>query len=181
MDTVRERFNLYLLLMLAALLACGCQTGKKKKLETTLRVHAEATEDTSFTRTVKIFKDESVTMKIHEMPMLSDLDLTEAKIVEAMGGFALSLKFNPMGRWTLDHHTSMNIGRHLAIFVMFGEKPAVSRWIAAPIISNRASDGMIVFTPDCTREEAEQIILGLAQAKEKTKSKKDDQTAEEAK
>ena len=35
------------------------------------------------------------------------------------------------------------------------------RWLAAPVISHRISDGVLVFTPDATREEAEEIALGL--------------------
>jgi len=170
MDSAWNRFNLYLMLAGIAVLLCGCKTGKDKKVETTLRVHAEATENTSFTRKVKIYKDESLAMKVHEMPMLSDIDLLDAKVVDTMGGgFAISLKFNAMGRWTLDQHTSLNIGRHLAIYAMWGNKPAVSRWLAAPIISKRTADGMIIFTPDATREEAEEIVRGLPHGKTESK------------
>jgi len=93
------------------------------------------------------------------------VDVVDAKIVEALGGFALQIKFNPMGRWQLDQYTGLNIGRHYAIFMMFGNKPAVTRWIAAPIISHRISNGVILFTPDCTREEAELIVQGLPHEK----------------
>jgi len=180
MDIVRERFNLYLLLALTATLLCGCQTGKGKKDETTLRIHAEATENTSFTRTVKIFKNESVSMDVHDLPMLTDRDVTEAKVVNTVGGgFAISLKFNSTAKWMLDHHTSQNIGRHLAIFVMFGKDPSISRWIAAPIISQRWSDGMIIFTPDATREEAEQIVAGLKGDTNKGAFEKEDAEAKQ--
>ena len=164
MNCATGRFNLYLTLCLGALLLCGCKTSKSKQPEAVIRIHAHATEDTSFTRTVKVFKNESVSMKIHQMPLLSEMDLADAKVVEALGGFAISLKFKPTGQWRLDHYTSLNIGRNYAIFVIFGKDPAISRWIAAPIISSRISDGMIIFTPDCTREEAEEIVRGLAKA-----------------
>ena len=38
---------------------------------------------------------------------------------------------------------------------------AEGRWLAAPRINKRIADGVLVFTPDATREEAEQIALGL--------------------
>jgi len=140
-------------------------TPEENKVQTTLLVHAEATDDTSFTRKVRVFQDESVTMKVHDLPLVSDGELVDAQVVDAMGGFAIMLKFNASAKRMLDYHTSMNIGRHLAIFVLFGEKPTTSRWIAAPIISSRISDGMLIFTPDCTRLEADKIVAGLQQEK----------------
>ena len=164
------RFNLYLLLAALTLGGTACQTGKSKKLETSLRIHTEARAEASFTRKIKVFKDESVPMLINDMPLLTDVDVVDAQIVEALGGFALQIKFNPTGRWQLDKHTGLNIGRHYAIFVLFGNDPAVSRWIAAPIISHRIANGVILFTPDCTREEAELIVQGLPQEQPKTES-----------
>jgi preprotein translocase subunit SecD len=161
MDLASCRFNLILLLTALVLGCSGCQTGKSKKVETTIRIHAEAKADDGFTQKVKIFKDESVLMQVHQMPMTSDVDIVDAKVVETLGGFAIQLKLNAMGRWQFDHYTAMNIGRHYAIFALWGKKPSISRWIAAPIISNRISDGIILFTPDATREEAEAIVLGL--------------------
>ena len=176
MDIALRRFNLYLLLAMLALGGTACQTSKSKKLETTLRVHAEAKDDSGFTDKIKVFKDESVSMRVDQMPLLTDIDVEEARVVEALGGFALQIKFTPMGRWQLDQFTGLNIGRHYAIFVLFGKDPAVARWIAAPIVSHRISNGVILFTPDCTREEAELIVQGLPH-KEKPKdaeAKKDE-------
>jgi hypothetical protein len=42
------------------------------------------------------------------------------------------------------------------------------RWLAAPVISHRIGDGVLVFTPDATREEAEEIALGLNNVAKKT-------------
>ena len=36
-----------------------------------------------------------------------------------------------------------------------------ARWLAAPMITRRITNGLFVFTPDCSREEAERIVLGL--------------------
>ncbi len=38
---------------------------------------------------------------------------------------------------------------------------ADSRWLAAPVISRRISNGVLVFTADCERDEADQLVLGL--------------------
>jgi murein DD-endopeptidase MepM/ murein hydrolase activator NlpD len=42
-----------------------------------------------------------------------------------------------------------------------GRKTRDGRWLAAPIITRRISNGVLVFTPDCSREEADQLVLGL--------------------
>ena len=59
------------------------------------------------------------------------------------------------------------------VFVQFGEKPGKALWLAAPIISNRISDGTLLFTPDASRENTEAIVQGLTK-KESKKAAKDD-------
>jgi hypothetical protein len=41
------------------------------------------------------------------------------------------------------------------------KKVTASRWLAAPVISRRISNGVLVFTADCERDEADQLVLGL--------------------
>src|SRR5258707_149936 len=64
-----------------------------------------------------------------------------------------------------EQYSGANPGLHLAIFSEFpdpqNEKVALSRWLAAPRISRRIADGILSFTPDATREEAEEIALAL--------------------
>ena len=167
MDFDWRRFNTYLLLAVAVGLLSGCQTSTPKKLNTVLRVHPEAVENTTFTKKIRVFKDQSVEMKIDDSPLLTDADVVNAGVVEALGGFAIQIKFSPRGQWLLDQHSSLNRGKHLAIFVEFGVKPGIARWIAAPIISHRISDGILIFTPDATREEAEEITGNLGEKKAK--------------
>jgi preprotein translocase subunit SecD len=164
MDLVRRRFNTYLLSLLCVASLCGCITtgSKKKSEETVLRVHAEARDNSSFTRKVTVLRTSPVDMVVDQSPILTDEEVADARVVEALGGFAIQIKFDSRGQWLLDHHTSLNLGRHLAIFVSYGgKKNTKSRWLAAPIISQRVSDGMLIFTPDATREEADEIVLGL--------------------
>ena len=52
-------------------------------------------------------------------------------------------------------------GKRFAIFCKFGEHLKNERWLAAPVISRRIADGVLIFTPDATREEADEIVLGL--------------------
>lgn len=161
MDMRPGRFNLYLLTLLGVLVLCGCQTNKNKSGDTVLRVHVEARDDGGFTRKISVLRSPPVQMRIDDSPLVTEEQVTSAKVVEALGGFALVIKFDARARWLMDEYSSLNIGRHFAVFAQWGKKPAVARWIAAPIISNRISDGTLIFTPDTTREEAEQIARGL--------------------
>jgi hypothetical protein len=161
MDFASNRFNTYLLAALAACLLCACASAKHKKMNAVLRVHPEATENTTFTKTVSVFRDHPVEIKVDQSPLLTEDEVASAQVVNALGGFALVIKFNPRGQWLLDQHSSLHRGKHLAIFVEFGEKPGIHRWIAAPILSNRISDGTLIFTPDATREEAEEFASTL--------------------
>ena len=56
----------------------------------------------------------------------------------------------------------------MPIFCQFGEKLGKARWLAAPVISRRNSNGLLVFTPDADREEAAEIELGLNNLARKT-------------
>lgn len=174
MDSVRHRFNFYLLTALSALLFCGCASHKKKELVTVLRVHAEAKDNTTFTSKIKLYESDPMEMVVDQSPLLSDAQVEKASVVEALGGFALVLQFDKRGQWLLDQHTSLNLGRHLAIFVQYGEKSEKARWLAAPILSSRISDGALIFTPDVTRDEADLIVKGLGIKKGLDKPAKND-------
>ena len=173
MTTGRTRFNICLLL-LAAVLAAGCQThGKKDKEVSTLRVHMETIPDMlSFSRTVEVFRAHPVSITVDTSPFLTEANVASAKVVESTNaGFDLQIHFDRRGTWLLEEYTTSNPGRHMAIFSEFGERLKHSRWLAAPIIRRRISDGILTFTPDATKEEAEQIAAGLNAVAKKIEEK----------
>ncbi|MEY4387734.1 MAG: hypothetical protein RLY20_3017 [Verrucomicrobiota bacterium] len=174
MNIATRRFNLYLLALLGAAFITACASSKKEKQpETSLRVHTEATSTTAFTKKVSLLEQSPIDLVVDQSPLLSDLDVDSASVVNSLGGYAIVIKFNKRGQWLLDEHSSLNIGRHLVVFVQYGEKPAKAKWIAAPIISNRISDGALIFTPDVSREDAEAIVKGLGIKKGLDKPAKD--------
>jgi len=167
-----KRFNPNLLLVpaFAAMLAlhCSCQSPKtnRKKIFSTLRVHLEAGQEApERNQQVLISRANPVSVNVQKSPFLTEASVKEAKLVEVVGGFALSVKFDVQGGWLLEQFSTANLGKHFAIFSQFpipsNEKMAEGRWLAAPRINKRIADGVLVFTPDATREEAEQIALGL--------------------
>jgi preprotein translocase subunit SecD len=157
------RFNIYLLASLALLLACGCQTaeGKKKKEATHIELHLETNQDaTDRNEGVPIYRDKGAQfyVNVEKEPFLDEGNIEDAKVVDEVGGFAIQLKFTWRGTQLLDGISSGNRGKRIAVYSRFGKDP---RWLGAPIITKRLSNGTFTFTPDATREEADRIVRGL--------------------
>jgi len=172
-------FNLYFafaLCLVALGSACSTTRGKsgatkKGKEISTLRLHLEVNADgTERNGPVPVFREQPVMVNVNKEFFLNEGDVVEALVVEAMGGFALSVHFDPHGKLLLDTVTTSNKGRRIAIFSRFGEV-GKARWLAAPLIRQRITDGVLTFTPDATREEAERIALGLNQVAKELKKK----------
>ena len=83
--------------------------------------------------------------------------LFRSAVVDVLGGYSISVQFNKQGSMLLEQYTTGSKGKHMAISAEFGQM----RWIAAPVITQRIGDGLFVFTPDTSREEAERIVSGL--------------------
>jgi preprotein translocase subunit SecD len=160
-----NRFNLYLVLALAAVAVCGCQIfggTKAEKQLSTLRLHLEVNRDgTKANEPVPIYRQKPVMVNVEKEPFLTEADVAEAKVIDVVGGFALRIRFDHPGAALLEEYTTANLGRKIAIFSQFGEKIKDCRWLAAPVIARRITDGVLTFTPDATREECEEIALGL--------------------
>jgi preprotein translocase subunit SecD len=170
-----QRFNLYLLMAVAAAMVCGCRTSsaekKSKKLVSTLRLHLEMGRDRSnTTEVVPIYRRKPIMVNVEKVPFLTEAEVAEAKVIDVDGDFALSLKFDHPGTALYEAYTTANRGRRIAVFSQFGEQIKTNRWLAAPIISRRVTDGVFTFTPDTTREEAEVIALGLNNVAKKIRS-----------
>jgi hypothetical protein len=71
----------------------------------------------------------------------------------------------------LEQYTASNPGKRVAIFSQFGKKLDQARWLAAPVIYRRISDGVLTFTPDTDLKEAEEIELGLNNHAKETQPK----------
>jgi preprotein translocase subunit SecD len=187
MITGRYRFNVYLLIACAALLAFGCQTEKKKEVKqekkeekpkekkqlSNLRIHMEVSEmPGDFSTRVPIYrKDTSITVNVDKDPFLTEVNVTSAKVMDVIGGFALRIEFDHEGALLLENYTTANPGRRIAIFSVFGKGPEEHRWLGAPLIAKRITDGVLVFTPDASREEAERIAKGLNNVHEELEKK----------
>jgi hypothetical protein len=163
-STAALRFSIIFLLaaVLAGFVGCKSPESEKKKELTTLRIHVQASNDGAQSAdVVPVFRENPVLVKIERAPFLSEANVASAAVVDDLGGFALRVQFERRGRWLLEQYTTLNKGRHLAIYSQFGTTPNQTRWLAAPRVTQRIADGVLVFTPDATREEADRIVRGL--------------------
>ncbi len=191
MVTCLRRFNTYLLAAALVAMLAGCQTAdsKRGKQLATLRFHVEVNRDAGDrSESVTISRAARIQINVDKEPFLNEAYVARAKVLDAMGGFILSVQFDHRGTLMLEQNSATNPGKHLAIAAQWGEKEKqVARWLAAPIIAHRISEGLINFTPDATREEAEEIAHGLNNVaiengnQEKPKNKPKDKPKEESK
>jgi preprotein translocase subunit SecD len=162
-----QRFNTYLLVTaaVAAVAVCGCQSTDQKlpkSLLSTLRLHLQASFDGSKTNeSVPVYREKPVWVTVEQMPFVTEANVSSASVVDGVGGYVLRIQFDHDGTILLEECTAANRGRKMAIFSQFGKEIKDYRWLAAPMINHRITDGILVFTPDATREEAEEIALGL--------------------
>ncbi|MBI4324273.1 MAG: hypothetical protein HY674_03325 [Chloroflexi bacterium] len=158
--TIRSNpFNILLLWLAMALgLAAGCMTtreGTQGKEATVLRFHLEVNPDgTHHNIPISVY---GIPVNVQRDPFLDEGSIQEAAVVDSLGGFSLKVRFDHHGTLVLDNMTTASKGQRIAVFSQFGQ----ARWLAAPVINRRISDGVFVFTPDATKEEAERIVKGL--------------------
>jgi hypothetical protein len=162
MKVCARRFNVYFALAAAMAMLCGCQTDKQDEKTGALRVHLETNpgpEGTS--QDVSVLRSDPVSVTIAPDPILTEANIIAAKVIELPGGFAIEVQFDEMSASALEQFTAAYPGRHLVIYGQWGDKLANGRWLAAPLITHRISDGVLAFTPDASRDEADELVLGL--------------------
>jgi len=160
------RFNSYLALALA-LVAAGCNTSKPGKLtEASLRLHLEVNPDGSDrNEAIPVGRQETFRVNVEKRAFLNEFNIERASVVDTMGGYSISVQFDKEGSWLLEQYTAANKGKRMAIAAEFGEM----RWLAAPVMNQRIGNGLLIFTPDASREEAEKLVGGLNSFAEKVR------------
>lgn len=168
MNFYRRRFNLYFAPALFWLLVSGCALWHHKEPAAVLRVHIESeTSKAGPTKTIQVVRADPVMVNISTDPILTEADVTSARLLDAGDGFAVELTFEQTAGWRLEQFTGSNPGKHLAIFGQWSDKPADGRWLAAPIIVRRMADSKLTFTPDASHEEMEHWVNELNKAAKK--------------
>jgi hypothetical protein len=163
MKVYARRFNTYLVLATLLAFVCGCQTDKKTKEVSALRVHLQADpNETGATDTVSVLRGDPLSVAVGHNPILTEANVLAAKVIDSPGGFAIEIQFDESATLMLEQYTAANPGRHLVIFGQWGDKLADGRWLAAELITHRISNGQLAFTPDMdSRAQADRFVLGL--------------------
>src|SRR5690242_21855004 len=105
----QRRFNIYLMVALSVGLACGSQSPetKKKKELATLRLYIETNpHGLGHSQVVQILREAPFDVTIEQNPFLTEGNVAEAKVINAMGGYAISIQFNTEGKMLLEQYTS---------------------------------------------------------------------------
>jgi hypothetical protein len=158
------RFNSYFCLaaLAVAALLTGCTALAKKKNRpfASLRVHMQVQDTRMDHDFATVLRDQPVRIPIEKQPFLTEYNIADARVTESQGVLAIVIQLERKGTWTLENITSSNPGKNFAIFAQWGEKSEFTRWLAAPAIKVRITDGILAFTPDASREECESIVKG---------------------
>ena len=149
-------FNTYLLML--ALFVPGCKTPEERKEYSTFRMHIEANPDgTRYNGPVNIGRSDPFVVNIENAPFITEYHVENASVIDSVGGFEIIVQLNLQGTRLLEQYSLAARDKRAAIFSNFEQV----RWLAAPKLSRKISDGVLTFTPDCTREEADRIVHGL--------------------
>jgi preprotein translocase subunit SecD len=161
------RFNIILLATAALTALSGCQSpeSQHKNQIANLRVHLQTSPMSGRSAPVSVLRAAPITFYVETASILDESHLDHAQLREGPAGFQIALQLNRGGQRLLEQYTTSNPNKRLAIRVRFGIAPFIEdRWLAAPQIQRRIADGLLLFTPDATRQEAEEIVLGLNNA-----------------
>ena len=141
--------------------APAAKTGPKKsgKELSTLSLHLQVNADgTERNAPVLVFRENPVQINVERTSFLNEGHIIKASVEEDPDGLiSIRIQFDRSGTWLLENITSANSGKHIVLFSQFGD----ARFLAAPIIHTRITDGSLTFTPDASRAEAERIVRGL--------------------
>ncbi len=153
---------------MALAVLCGCQTTRQKQSKeqskevSALRVYIEASaKDPAVNQRITLLRADPIAFTIEKEPILTEANLIQSRVIEAEGGFAIQIQFDESGGMVLEQYSAANPGKHFVVFGQWGEKAADGRWLAAPLITHRIAGGILSFTPDLSRTNADRLVLGL--------------------
>lgn len=149
---------LSLLVLFVGCASTGSDGDKPSEKYSTLRLYGAVKPDrTGRHQTIPIYRRTPIMLTVASQPFLDEGYVMEASVIETVGGFSLRVQYDKRGTGLLENATHRMRNQHIAIHSAFPE----SRWLAAPVVDTPISNGLLVFTPDATREEAERIASGL--------------------
>jgi preprotein translocase subunit SecD len=177
MKASTSRFNLFLTLIVLLVSLCGCSMfSKKDEPMATMRIHIEISPDSTenwakSTEMVKVLRADPVQVTIDKTPILTEGNVAAAKVISTPDAPAIEIRFDDNGTFVLEQYSAANPGKHFVIYAQWGKDLKQGRWLAAEYISRRINDGILSFTPDMSRDEADQFVQGLNNAAKQFQTK----------
>lgn len=163
MKSCSVRFNTYLLAGGLLLWFNGCASRDPRNVPelAALRLHLEVNPDgTDRNSPVLVGRAAPFLVNLTKEPFLTEYQIVSASLVDSFGGFSISVKFDTPGSWILEQYTVSNKGKRIGVSAIFGEAQE-PRWLGAPRISQHITNGVFVFTPDISRNDADRLVVGL--------------------
>lgn len=167
MKAYTSRFNLFLALTILLVPLCGCALfSKKDEPVAAMRIHMEVAPNNAAAagnaiQTVTVLRAAPVQVTIDKAAFLTEANIVAAKIISTPDAPAVEVRFDENGTWILEQYSSSNPGQHFVIYGQWGKKLKEGRWIAAPVVAHRIKDGILSFTPDMSKDEADEFVKGL--------------------
>ena len=93
---------------------------------------------------IPVYRANPQQISIRNEAFLDVVYITQARVVEAIGGFSIRIQFDEIGTKRLQTITTYNRGKRIAIHSNFDD----SRWLAAPQIIRTITNGVLIFTPE---------------------------------
>lgn len=148
-----------------ALVAAGCSSSEKEKKKeyTAIRFHAETIGDSTQGIPVTVLRSAPITLRVEADAAADERDIVSARLDDVLGGYAITVNFTTHGRMVMEMASVSRLGLRLAVKATWtiGPGQTATRWLAAPVMNQGLSSGAFSFSPDCTREEALQIVRGI--------------------
>ncbi len=159
------------------------QAKAEKKDFSVIRLFTEVRDPAAAGTRVELPRSSPAAVTIEPESFADERDVIRADVVNAVGGFAIRVQLTEHGRMTLEQASVTHAGRRLVVFGQWtaGEEDTVKRWLAAPVMRNAQRTGVIVFTPDCDRAEADRFVRGLNNVAIKLKNQEKPKKVRDAK
>jgi hypothetical protein len=166
------RFNLFLLVAALSPLLGGCGSLGHQESLSTVAIFVSVAPNTGrafkgSTETVSVLRSDPVQVTIDKQPILTEGNVVAAKVISTPAAPGIELRFDPMGTVVLEQTSATNPGGHFVVYGQWGKDLKNKRWLMAPLITTRIHDGILSFTPDMSRDEANEFVLGLNNAAKK--------------
>lgn len=111
---------------------------------------------------IEIFRAAPRVLHIYRSPTIGMDSFDTLTLRETVdGGHVLHITLNRSGTLYLENLSISQRGKRLVIGASFGENNPQLRWLSALLISEKISNGNLIFTPDASIAECKQIVDGV--------------------